>query len=426
MLYFVAPMKKRVITRIVILGSLLVLSMLAFQFYWVYQNWSIENHRFKQTVTQALFKVTSAVADHEKISLPDHNLIRAVSNTYFVVNINNVIDAGVLERFLIQEFQARDINLDFEYAIYDCSNDDMVYGDFCNITSKDFKPNFDQMPKYEEFTYYFGVNFPNRSNSIFVNLRPSLLFSAITLLSLLFFVATIIVLLQQKKLWELQTDFINNLTHEFKTPLSSIRLANEFLQQTDPIKSDSKLQRYTNIIQEQNQRLNRQVERILDLAKWEKEDFVINPQPVDLHALIREVIDQYALQINNKNGKIDLSLQATLPVIRADEDHLLNLLSNLVDNGIKYSSAGAHLTFSTTDTNRGLRLVIQDQGIGIHAEDLPKLFTKFYRVHTGNVHNVKGFGLGLYYVKKVCDAHGWKVEVASEPGRGTSFTINIV
>lgn len=419
-------MKKRVITRIVILGSLLVLSMLAFQFYWVYQNWNIENQRFKQTVTQALFKVTSAVAEHEKISLPDHNLIRAVSNTYFVVNINNVIDAGVLERFLIQEFQARDINLDFEYAIYDCSNDDMVYGDFCNITSKDFKPNFDQLPKYEEFTYYFGVNFPNRSNSIFVNLRPSLLFSGITLLSLLFFVATIIVLLQQKKLWELQTDFINNLTHEFKTPLSSIRLANEFLQQTDPIKSDLKLQRYTTIIHEQNQRLNRQVERILDLAKWEKEDFVINPRPVDLHALIREIIEQYTLQITNKNGQVELSLQATRPVIQADEVHVFNLLSNLVDNAIKYSRDGVHLMVTTADLNHGLRLDIADRGIGIKPEDLPKLFTKFYRVPTGNIHNVKGFGLGLYYVKKVCDAHGWKLEVISEPGHGTSFVIKIV
>lgn len=418
-------MKKRVITRIVILGSLLVLSMLAFQFYWVYQNWSIENHRFKQTVTQALFKVTQAVAEHEKISLPDHNLIRAVTNTYFVVNINNVIDAGVLERYLIEEFQAREINLDFEYAIYDCSNDDMVYGDFCNITSKNFKPNFDQLPKYSEFTYYYGVNFPNRSNSIFVNLRPSLLFSGITLLTLLFFVVTIIALLQQKKLWELQTDFINNLTHEFKTPLSSIRLANDFLIQAELIKSDAKLRRYTAIINDQNQRLNAQVERILELAKWEKQSFIINKQPVDLHALIREVLEQYSLQLQEKEGKVNLDFAATHPLIQADPSHLTHLLNNLVDNAIKYSNGVVQITIRTKDMAGGIKLDLQDQGIGIQAEDLTKIFTKFYRVHTGNVHNVKGFGLGLFYVKKVCDAHGWKVDVKSDPGQGTCFSIKM-
>lgn len=419
-------MKKRVITRIVILGSVLVLSMLAFQFYWVYQNWTVENHRFRQTVTQALFKVTQAVAEHEKISLPDHNLIRTVTNTYFVVNINNVIDAGVLERYLIEEFQARDINLDFEYAIYDCSNDDMVYGDFCNITSKDFMPNFDQLPKYKEFTYYYGVNFPNRSNSIFVNLRPSLLFSGITLLSLIFFVVTIIALLQQRKLWELQTDFINNLTHEFKTPLSSMRLANDFLNQSPTIQSNDKLMRYTKIISEQNKRLNNQVERILDLAKWEKDGFFIKKTAVDVHQLIHTVLEEQDLQLQAKGGTQHIDLQATHPIVQADPAHLANLLSNLVDNAIKYSITPVHLSVRTANISTGLKIEIQDQGIGIGPDDLQKIFTKFYRVPTGNIHNVKGFGLGLFYVKKVCDAHGWKIDVKSEPDQGTCFTIKIV
>ena len=407
-----------------VLGAIVILSMLAFQSYNVFNKWSQENKNFTQTAYIALNNVAQRLAQLNQNTLPSRDLIKQLSSNYFVVNINNHIDAGVLEQYLLEEFQEHGLNMDFEYGIYDCANDEMVYGDFCRIADREYKNTpLGDLPKYEEFIYYFGVKFPNKSGFIIDNIQLAVIFSIISLLAIIFFVYSVYIILKQKKLSELQKDFINNMTHEFKTPISSIKLASETLLKNKSILEDEKLQQYTQIIHGQNQRLNDHIEKILSLAKLERDQFKLKLEPIDLHVLIKQVLKPIEIKIAELKGKLELNLNANNTVIQADRLHLTNVLNNLIDNAVKYRQDIPQIEISSTNTNGTIECTITDQGIGIAEEHRKKLFTKFYRVPTGNIHNVKGFGLGLFYVKNVCDAHGWGLDIKSKLGEGTTMTL---
>ena len=391
--------------------------MLAFQTYNVYTKWTQENKNFSQTAYITLLNVARRLSALNQNTLPTRDLIKQLSGNYFVVNINNHIDAGILEQYLIEELQAHGLNLDFEYGIYDCANDQMVYGDFCSIAEKEYRnKDLGVLPKYEEFIYYFGVKFPSKSAFIVENVKLAIAFSIISLLAIFFFVYSVFIILKQKKLSELQKDFINNMTHEFKTPISSIKLASETLLKTSEVSGNHKLNQYTQLIRDQNQRLNDQIEKFLSLAKMET---------LDLHELIHGIIQPTRIRIQKLAGSVDLNLKADSTRIQADKLHLVNVLTNLIDNAIKYTKQNPHVEISTRNERGKLICTIKDQGIGISEENIKKVFAKFYRVPTGNVHDVKGFGLGLFYVKNVCDAHGWHLKVESEIGKGTSMIITI-
>ncbi|MCB0658993.1 MAG: HAMP domain-containing histidine kinase [Saprospiraceae bacterium] len=417
-------MRQRAINWVFILGSILVIGMLAFQSYWVAYSWSSENAKTRQTIYIALYNIAEKLAKFDQITLPNRDLIKSVSSNYYVVNINNSIDANILERFLIEELQARELNLDFEYAIYDCSSDEMVYGDFCSISKKDYEADLGNLPKYEEFTYYFGVKFPGLVGTIFTNMMPSLVFSGITLLATLFFIYSVVLLLRQQKVTQLQSDFINNLTHEFKTPLSSMKIATDSLIANPYVQGDPKVNRYLHIIGQQNDRLQQHIDKILDLAKLEKESIALNIENLNLHDLIRDTLTLFEAQVEQKDGKLACRFDAANPIVQADAGHLQNVISNLMDNAIKYSGQRLEISVSTRMEKQYPVLRIEDRGIGIPEEQMTRLFKKFYRVSTGNVHNVKGFGLGLYYVKLICDAHKWHILMDSKPGRGTTVDIH--
>ncbi|MEZ4897403.1 MAG: HAMP domain-containing sensor histidine kinase [Saprospiraceae bacterium] len=417
-------MRQRAINWVFILGSILVIGMLAFQSYWVAYSWSSENAKTRQTIYIALYNIAEKLAKFDQITLPNRDLIKSVSSNYYVVNINNSIDANILERFLIEELQARELNLDFEYAIYDCSSDEMVYGDFCSISKKDYEADLGNLPKYEEFTYYFGVKFPGLVGTIFTNMMPSLVFSGITLLATLFFIYSVVLLLRQQKVTQLQSDFINNLTHEFKTPLSSMKIATDSLIANPYVQGDPKVNRYLHIIGQQNDRLQQHIDKILDLAKLEKESIALNIENLNLHDLIRDTLTLFEAQVEQKDGKLACRFDAANPIVQADAGHLQNVISNLMDNAIKYSGQRLEISVSTRMEKQYPVLRIEDRGIGIPEEQMSRLFKKFYRVSTGNVHNVKGFGLGLYYVKLICDAHKWHILMDSKPGRGTTVDIH--
>ncbi len=398
--------------------------MLVFQSYNLINKWSQENKNFSQTTYIALLNVARRLSILNQNTLPSRDLIKQLSGNYFVVNINNHIDAGVLEQYLLEEFQAHGLNMDFEYGIYDCANDEMVYGDFCSIAEKEYKnAPLGDLPKYQEFIYYFGVKFPNKSNFIIDNIRLAIIFSIISLLAIIFFVYSVYIILKQQKLSELQKDFINNMTHEFKTPISSIKLASETLIKSNAIKSDSKLNQYAHIIRGQNQRLNDQIEKILSLAKMEKEQFKLKIESVDFHQLLQQVIQPFEIKISELKGDLNVNLAAKNTIIQADRLHLTNVLNNLIDNAVKYADGRPHVTISTSENNGKLTCTIADQGIGIAEEHRKKLFTKFYRVPTGNIHNVKGFGLGLFYVKNICDAHGWELDLQTKLGAGSTMIL---
>jgi len=222
----------------------------------------------------------------------------------------------------------------------------------------------------------------------------------------------------------MQKDFINNMTHEFKTPLSTIQIAADVFLNNHHVQADQRLFQYAGIIREQNSRLNAQVERVLQVARFEQNHFLLSKEPLDLAELIRTVALSESVRVQEKGGAIHLELSDISP-IWADRFHLTNLLHSLIDNATKYCRTIPEINIKLGIVGQEVHLSIADNGIGIAKEHQGKVFEKFYRVPTGNVHNVKGFGLGLYYVRRVCTAHGYKIVLLSEIGVGSLFLIKI-
>ena len=239
------------------------------------------------------------------------------------------------------------------------------------------------------------------------------------------FYITVNALLRQKKLSEIKNDFINNMTHELKTPLATISLAIDALKNEKVIQDREKMDYFNSIIKEENKRMNKHVETILQAAVMDRQEIQLTKQPVQVNGLINEILSNYALQLHEKNGTVELHLNARRDLINADPVHFRNLISNLIDNAVKYSKGNLLLKISTSNTSRNLVMRFEDNGIGMSKETVRRIFEKFYRAHTGNIHNVKGFGLGLSYVKTIIDAHNGKIKVESTLGRGSTFTIEV-
>ncbi|MBS1771676.1 MAG: HAMP domain-containing histidine kinase [Bacteroidetes bacterium] len=237
------------------------------------------------------------------------------------------------------------------------------------------------------------------------------------------FALTVRTLFNQKKLSEIKSDFINNMTHELKTPLATISLAIDALTNEKVIHDSDKVRYYSGMIKDENKRMNKQVEKILQAARIEKQDIKLNLQHLNAHEIIHKVSDNLSLQIQEKNGTITLKLDAPRHTINADEVHFSNIIFNLLDNAIKYSGNNLHIEVRTAIVNNMLAIKVSDNGIGMNRETQSRVFEKFYRAHTGNIHNVKGFGLGLSYVKATVEAHQGKVNVESSPGKGSTFTV---
>lgn len=239
------------------------------------------------------------------------------------------------------------------------------------------------------------------------------------------FVVTLKTLLNQKKLSEIKSDFINNMTHEFKTPLATISLAVDAIRNEKVLNNKEKLNYFSGIIKEENKRMNKHVETILQAALMEKQELQLNLVKLHAHTIIEKVQENYELQLKDKEGRFELLLNAKNDLIDADEVHFGNLISNLIDNAIKYSKENLVIRVTTHNTNKLLLISIEDNGIGMSKESVRRVFEKFYRAHTGNVHNVKGFGLGMSYVKSVIDVHKGNIRVDSNLGKGTTFILEL-
>jgi two-component system phosphate regulon sensor histidine kinase PhoR len=246
-----------------------------------------------------------------------------------------------------------------------------------------------------------------------------------TLMIISAFTVTVYALLRQKKLSEIKNDFINNMTHEFKTPLATISLAVDALRNNKVIEDRTRMEYFSGIIKEENKRMNKHVETILQAALMDRQEVQLSKAPVHVHSLIRDVISNYTLQLQEIEGRIELELNADTDLINGDEVHMRNLISNLVDNAVKYSKENLVLKIASYNNEKNLVIKFEDNGIGMTKETVRRIFEKFYRAHTGNLHNVKGFGLGLSYVKTIVDAHEGRIKVDSSPGKGSSFTIEL-
>lgn len=269
---------------------------------------------------------------------------------------------------------------------------------------------------------------PNSAGVVLKELKWRIAIAGLfTLIIFAAFYLTVNTMLRQKKLSEIKNDFINNMTHEFKTPLATISLAVDAMKNEKVLSDKEKLNYFSSIIKEENQRMNRQVETILKAALLEKQEVNLMLKPTHVHEVIKDIADNFTLQLNDKNGKVEMDLEATNDLIDADEVHFPNLINNLVDNSVKYSKENVppEIKISTAANGKNMTIRLEDNGIGMTKETVKRIFEKFYRAHTGNVHNVKGFGLGLSYVKTMVDAHGGHIKVDSIPGKGSIFTLEL-
>jgi two-component system phosphate regulon sensor histidine kinase PhoR len=270
------------------------------------------------------------------------------------------------------------------------------------------------------------LSFPNKNShiyrSVFWLMSGSLLF---TLIIILTFYVTIRVILQQKKLSEIKTDFINNMTHEFKTPIATISLAVDSIQNKTVIDKPDKIMYFTDIIHEENKRMNSRVENILQMSLIDKNDFNFQFEETDVHDLINQAAKNIELQLNQKEGVLNLQLEAENSKMLIDKVHLLNIVTNLLDNAVKYADKKPEISVSTGLSENNFKISVKDNGIGMNKEVHYKIFDKFFRVSKGDIHNVKGFGLGLSYVKAIILAWGGSIDVKSEPGKGSEFIIKL-
>lgn len=419
-------MKRNTIRWVVIFAAISIIGIIAIQIYWVRQAYDLREKQFTHRVNLALATVTDKImtATGDTTLLIDP--IRQMASNFFILELNEPISMVVVESFLTSSFKESRVDTDFEFGLYDCVADTILEGEYIEFDSTfQTRPNrFGTVPMFRSNQSYVGVYFPKKDAHIMGQMGFWVFSSFILAVVIVFFAATTFIILRQKRLSEITRDFINNMTHEFKTPISTIGVSSEvLLKDPDVLKSD-RLSRYSSIIQTENQRLKKQVERVLQMATLEKEDFQLNRESVDVHTIIDQAVSSVRLALEAKSGEIHCHTNAERSVIEADKVHLTNMIYNLLDNAIKYS--GDHkpeITISTENEKRGICILVKDNGIGMKKEDLKHIFKKFYRVPTGNRHDVKGFGLGLAYVKMMAEAHGGYIHVDSEAGEGSTFSL---
>ena len=418
-------MHNRQITRVLILGTFAIIGIIAVQTYWVTSTWNINEQEFEEKINYILYTAACSIAEANSADLPKKDIIKRKNSNYYIVNIDSEINPGRLEFSLKEAMEAWALNIDFEYAIYDCHTDEMVYGNYCNYELNAEPKATVNLPVSETniSNYYFGIRFPTRSNYLLSKMQLSVFFSLILFLTILFFAYSMYVMLRQNKLSKMQKEFINNMTHEFKTPLSTIKIAADVFAKSPVIQGDKRLYTYANIIKEQNQSLNAQVERVLNIAKFEQNNFNLKQEQLPLLATLQQFISNESLRFEELGGKIILDLPSEEIFIQADRFHFLNVLSNLLDNALKYRKQIPVVDVKVLSSDKKIQIQLRDNGIGISKEHQQAVFQKFYRVPTGNIHNVKGFGIGLFYVKKICEAHHWQLELRSEVDQFTEFTI---
>ena len=337
------------------------------------------------------------------------------------------IDGETLDYFIRSEMNKSGIDLPYEYAVFGNNDKEIIYqSDHFNPKKENqiFRAPLFQFDPFESQPYYLNLYFPKQGNYLFKTIGVmSVSSSVFTLVVIFAFSVTVFQMLRQKKITSIRTDFVNNITHELKTPISTISLASQMLNDKTIPNASKNYDHLSTVIADESKRLSQQVEKILQMAIFDRGKLMIKLKELDVHELANMVVRNMLLQIKNKNGQIVKNLDAVHSVAELDEVHFTNVMFNLIDNAIKYSNGSPDITVSTADVPDGLSVSIRDKGVGINKADQKRIFDQFYRVSTGNVHNVKGFGLGLAYVKNVVKAHNGTIEIESEPGHGTCFTI---
>ncbi|TKC60367.1 HAMP domain-containing histidine kinase [Pedobacter hiemivivus] len=346
------------------------------------------------------------------------------------VPINQRVSIDALDTLIKKELQDRNVSLNYDFWLKLANKDSVLYQKVSNAQTDILPENTYRTTLFSNEIFrdpgMLYLYFPNKNSLILSNMWATMASSAGLLLVLIFiFAYTIYAILKQKKISEMKTDFINNMTHEFKTPVATIMIASEALKDPEVVADKSRISRLAGIIYDENVRLGNHIERVLSIARLEKKELKLEHKDVDIHDLISAVVDSMSLQLQRKNAKVTLNLNASHSMVSGDELHLSNVFFNLVDNANKYSANAPDITITTRSTDKMLTIEISDQGIGMTKEHAKRIFDQFYRVPTGNLHDVKGFGLGLNYVQDIVEQMNGSIKVLSEKDKGTTFEINL-
>jgi len=336
----------------------------------------------------------------------------------------------LIDSLISRELKEKKINTKFEFGVFSPATNSMILQKTGKYPEELLNDSyyFDLVPLGTLYTYpnKLLIHFPNEQSFIVRQLWKLLGISVFLFVVIIFsFSFSMFIINRQKRLSVMKNDFINNMTHEFKTPISTIALACEALKDRDIKKSDIVYNNYIGVINEENKRLGTMAEQILQTAVLDKGQLKLRKTQVNMHDIIQRAVNSKQIAANEKGGLIEIQLKATKPVLNGDKIHLTNVLINLIDNALKYNTEKPHIVINTVNNNGSLLIRVQDNGIGISKSNQKKIFEKLYRVPTGNVHNFKGFGLGLSYVKATTELHNGIISVDSEPGSGSTFTIRI-
>ncbi len=419
---------KRVFPLIVVLITLSVLGIIFIQMSWISDAIKLRQNQRKDDLEYARAQITQLTND---LYLKKRGIayLDVDSRDFVLKNFTSqILTDDELSQIIDRSLKKYNIKEAYEYVITDIFRNPIH-------KSQGFTPDLYNAPNTKVFrlttneanlqeTMHLYIK--QDKNYILGNMGWMIVASIIfTLIIISAFALTIRTMFNQKKLSEIKSDFINNMTHELKTPLATISLAIDALTNEKVIHDTDKIRYYSTMIKDENKRMNKQVEKILQAARIERQEIKLNLQLLNAHEIISKVADNLSLQIQEKNGTLNLNLQSTHDMIQADEVHFSNIIFNLLDNAIKYSKENLQIDISTKIDDDMLCIKVADNGIGMSKETQSRVFEKFYRAHTGNLHNVKGFGLGLSYVKAIAEAHGGKVRVESTLGRGSKFTVCI-
>ena len=346
----------------------------------------------------------------------------------------NRLDIDGINLFLKSALKERNIKIPYNYGIYSAPDNGFILVNGRIVEPHENQQNYIYLKNSEYKTTIFPkenlppgalyIQFPTKTTIVWGDMLSRLVLSLLfTSIIIGCFAYTMYVVLHQKKVSEMKTDFINNMTHEFKTPIATISLAADAISNQNVISNPQKIQKFIGIIKQENKRMNGQVEKVLQMAQIEKGKYTLNVSEVDLHDIIEAAVENISLQVEKKDGLVTAQLNAQKPMVEGDGTHISNMINNLLDNANKYTPLKPQIIVSTRDVPNGVEVTVSDNGIGMSKEARKRIFEKFYRVSTGNVHDVKGFGLGLSYVKAMVTAHKGNIDVKSEPDKGSSFIL---
>jgi len=420
-------MNRRIIIFTIIVMTIALIGLMGIQIYWINNASAVKEATFQRTVTDVLTKVVNKIEKMEKRKASEANPYEGMLNFNRHLLYERFITESQLDSLILLELNIRGIDTRFEFGIYNPERDTfLIEKDPGMRKTLIEKGSAARLFVSDIFTSpeYLLLYFPHERQFLLTELWGMLLISIILIIVIVYsFTYTITTIFRQKKLSEMKNDFINNMTHEFKTPISTISLACEALSDHDIVRSSEFTEKYINIIIEENKRLATMAEKILQTAVIEKGQLKMKWERINLHEVITDVIKNIRIQVEIKDGVIRKQCKAVNPVLLGDKVHLTNLVYNLLDNANKYSPRKPVITIRTENTSNGILLTIEDHGIGISKGEQKKIFDKLYRVPTGNIQEVRGFGLGLSYVKAIVEEHHGRISLDSEINKGTTFRV---